>query len=305
VNNGDFAMRRINLGASIFATALAALVTFATGDARSQSVSAYQGIPQDQAEFITSEDRIKNIGSSGSSMAIWEALEHAERVECMGCVSTIAPLLYDQNAQTREIAAWWLRRRIFGVFGPGEVYQQTMNTLAQDGDPTRRANAAYALGEFLVTPGIQACATALAGDSDARVRVAAASALSRLNDDGAGALSRAFSDGDESVRLASLRAAGRINAFTDTAAASKALGDNSPSVRRRAVNLLDEMHAKDSVAGVLALAQHDADADVRLAACHDLGNFHDPSVRAALTDISTKDGSSLVRDIALIALRTL
>ncbi len=36
------------------------------------------------------------------------------------------------TAQTREIAAWWLRRRIFGVFGPGQVYQQTINTLATD-----------------------------------------------------------------------------------------------------------------------------------------------------------------------------
>ena len=56
---------------------------------------------------------------------IWETLEHGEKVECLDCIPVVAPLLYDSNAKNREIAAWWLRRRIFGVFGPGEVYEQT------------------------------------------------------------------------------------------------------------------------------------------------------------------------------------
>jgi hypothetical protein len=299
-------MRTKSLFASLLATAAAGFVTLAGGDARSDSsVAPYAGIPQDQAEFITSPDRIVNITSSGSSMAIWEALEHGERVECIDCVNAVAPLLYDANAQTREISAWWLRRRIFGVFGPGEVYQQTLQTLASDGNPIRRAYAAYAVGEFLESIGIAAVATALNTDSDPGVRAAAASALGRLNDDGAGALSKALGDSDEGVRLSSLRSAGRVNSFADIASVSTLLGDGSASVRRRAVELLDEMHGKDAVAGVLSLAQNDSEAEVRIAACHALGNFHDSSVRAALTDISTKDASSLVKDMALIALRQL
>ena len=53
--------------------------------------------------------------------AIWQALEHGEKVECLDCIPAVEKLLYDGNAKNREIAAWWLRRRIFGVFGPGEV----------------------------------------------------------------------------------------------------------------------------------------------------------------------------------------
>jgi len=41
-----------------------------------------------------------------------------------------------------EIAAWWLRRRVFGVFGEGEVYQQTVQMLAVGTNPVQRAEVA-------------------------------------------------------------------------------------------------------------------------------------------------------------------
>ena len=56
------------------------------------------------------------------------------------------------SSGSREIAAWWLRRRMVGVFGPGEVYSQTVQTLQTDPDPVRRSYAANALGEFFVRP---------------------------------------------------------------------------------------------------------------------------------------------------------
>src|SRR3954470_13995621 len=103
----------------------------------------YGNIPPDQIEFLSTGDRIKSVAASGSMMAIWETLAHGERVECLDCIPSVEPLLYDPNPRTREIAAWWLRRRMFGVFGPGEVYQKTLETLKSDADPKRRANAAY------------------------------------------------------------------------------------------------------------------------------------------------------------------
>ena len=84
------------------------------------------------------------------------------------------------NPSTREIAACWLRRRVFGVFGKGEVYERTIQTLKDDPNPTRRAFAADALGEFLAAPGVDACATAIEHDGDPNVRAAAARALGRL-----------------------------------------------------------------------------------------------------------------------------
>ncbi len=302
-------MRAINLKAfalGIFVTA-AGLVS--AGDARSDN-NAVRGIygkqiPDDQIEFVSSGDHIKAAAANGAPMLIWEALEHGEKVECLDCIPSIEPLLYDGNSRTREIAAWWLRRRMLGVFGSGEVYERTLGTLASDASPLKRAYAAYAIGEFLATPGIAACAKATTTDTDPMVRAAAATALGRLNDDGGGALAKAMSDSDGRVKVAALGSAGRINSFTGVASIAALTGDGDASVRRRALELLDAMHAKDSVASVLSLAKNDPDATVRAAACHALGAFRDASTRVPLQAIADTDASSLVRDMAKIALRSL
>jgi len=126
-----------NVLTSLVLTAAALFAASAQAD-----VKPYQGIPADQAETITSSEHLISTIKTGPPTAIWQVLEHAETVECLECIGYVAPLLYDGNARNREIAAWWLRRRSFGVFGPGEVYQQTLNVLSTDASPTRRANAA-------------------------------------------------------------------------------------------------------------------------------------------------------------------
>jgi len=264
--------------------------------------SVYGVISPDQAEFISTPDAIKSAAANGAPTLIWETLEHGEKVECLDCISAVSPLLYDANAKTREIAAWWLRRRIFGVFGPGEVYSQTIQTLATDSDPVRRSYAAYALGEFFATPGIAACATALTTDADPRVRAAAASALGRLNDDGAGALGTAFGDSDTTVKLAALGSAPRINSFSSVSSVAGLAMDPDPTVRRAAVQVLDALGVTDSVMVVATVAQQDSDAGVRAAACHALGTFGDPSVTSVLTTIAASDSDTFVRDQAHIAL---
>jgi HEAT repeat protein len=267
--------------------------------------SVYGQIPADQMEFLSTADRIKSAAASGAPTLVWEALEHGEKVECLDCISAVAPLLYDSNAKTREIAAWWLRRRIFGVFGSGEIYEQTLQTLANDSDPVRRSYAAYALGEFFAAPGIAACAQAVVGDADARVRAAAASALGRLNDDGAGALGAALQDSDATVKLAALASAARINAFSSLSALAALTMDANVSVRRRAIEVLDALQAKDAVVAVAAAAQNDADAGVRAAACHALGDLGDSSVVPILQSLASGDTNTFVRDQAQIALRKL
>lgn len=263
----------------------------------------YGAIPPDQIEFLSTGDRIKSVAASGSMMAIWETLEHGERVECLDCIPSVEPLLYDSNPRTREIAAWWLRRRIFGVFGAGEVYERTVQTLASDPDPKRRTYAAYALGEFLTTPGIDACATAIDKDGDPNVRAAAASALGRLNDEGRGALTKALGDADGRVKLSALASAGRVNTFTDVQGVARLTGDPDAKVRRRSAELLGAMRAKDSVDGLIALTK-DADASVRNSAAHSLGQIRDGRARGALEALAN-DPDGLVRDQALMSLRRL
>ncbi len=305
-------MKPIKVGASVLGVFVCCLSLMSGTEARSDgevggggTAKVYGNISPDQIEFLSTNERIISVASSGAPSAIWEALEHGEKVECLACIPAVAPLLYDRDTHTREIAAWWLRRRIFGVFGAGEVYEATVNALKSDPNPTRRAYAAYALGEFLIAPGVDACALAISTDADASVRAAAASALGRLNDDGKGALSKALSDGDGSVKLAALRSAGRINTFADVASVAKLAADGDQKVRRKAVEVLDGLGAKDSVASVLMLAKSDPDDEVRLAACHALGTFKDASARATLEGIAQTDKNTLVRDQALIAIRRL
>lgn len=305
-------MRTIQFSALLLGTLLAGASLMSGTDARSDTTyvgggtqAVYGNLPPDQVEFLSPPERIKAVASSGSPSLIWETLEHGEAVECLDCIPVVGQLLYSTDSQTREIAAWWLRRRIFGVFGPGQVYEQTINTLKGDPSVARRTAAAYALGEFLTLAGVPALATAIQTDSSPAVRAAAASALGRINDDGGGALSTAMKDTDSSVRLAAITSAGRINNFTDTATPSSLTGDTDPMVRRRAVELLEDLHAKDTVASVMTLAKSDADERVRIAACHALGTFGDISAQSTLQGIATSDTSSLVRDAATIALRRL
>lgn len=301
----------LNLGAAALAVvACASLLTGkdARGGSSTENIGGtqaiYGNIPPDQIEFLSTGDRIKSVAASGSMMAIWETLEHGERVECLDCIPSVEPLLYDANPRTREIAAWWLRRRVFGVFGKGEVYERTLQTLASDADPKRRTNAAYALGEFLAAPGIEACAAAIDRDGDPNVRAAAASALGRLNDTGGAALSKALVDVDARVKLAALASAGRVNGFADIATVARLVGDGDVRVRRRSAELLGAMRAKDSVDGLIALTS-DGDAAVRNAAAHALGQIRDGRARPALERLKASDPDRLVRDQAEIALRRL
>jgi hypothetical protein len=315
---GDTVMNRFVPGLSGLASLMVLGATLVVADARADGTrqvtpnsaghgfaSVYGDVPADQAEFLSTSDAMKSAAASGAPTLVWEALEHGEKVECLDCIPTVALLLYDSNAKNREIAAWWLRRRIFGVFGPGEVYEQTVNALASDPDPLRRSYAAYALGEFFVTPGIAACAQALMTDSDAGVRASAASALGRLNDDGAGALTHALGDTDPGVKLAALGAAGRINSFSGLSSVAGLTTDATAEVRRRAVEVLDALGAKDAVAPIAAVAQNDTDPRVRAMACHALGTLGDMSAIPLLTKLASSDPDVFVRDQAQIALRRL
>ncbi len=314
-------MNSKKLQVSIFGT-VALATAFAMGtDAKSdpaipagmEAVYGASGpIQANSTEFISTENAIISMAASGAPTAIWQTLEHGESVNCLSCIGAVAPLLFDPNARNREISAWWLRRRLLGVFGPGEVYQQTLTTLASDPSATRRGYAASAIGEFLVGSGIPALATSLTTDTDPGVRASAASALGRLNDDGSNfgttfpaALTIALGDSDSGVKVAALEAAGRVSTLADPSYSTKLaglVGDPDPLVRTHAVQLMDEMHLSSAVASVIGLAKGDPDANVRLISCHALGTFGDTAAQPTLVWISQNDTSGLVRDMANIAL---
>jgi HEAT repeat protein len=274
------------------------------------TAAVYGAIPSDQVEQITTPERLKAVTVSGvAPTRIWQALEHGEKVDCLDCIPAIEALLYDTSAKNREISAWWLRRRIFGVFGAGEVYERVVGTLASDADPVRRAHAAEALGEMLDGAGVDPVAHALTQDAAPEVRMASARALDRLNHVGHhGELASALADADPGVRLAALNAATHVHGFADIAAMTRLLSDDTTSVRRHAAAALGAMRgrAREAVTALLPLtsASSEPDATARAEAVNALGLIGDPAGKEAV-NAALADSDVFVRDAAAIALHRL
>ena len=270
----------------------------------------YKQLEVDSLEALSTPEQIMKFQKPNTvaPTRIWKVLEHGEKLECLACVPVVSKLLYNSNPKTREISAWWLRRRIFGVFGPGQVYEQTLDTLANANETeSHRVYAANALGEFLSGSGVPALSKAVVSDSSAEVRKAAVAALERLNSSGAsGELALALGDGDSDVRLAALHAATRINSFTDVASVTGLISDSSSLVRRRAAETLGVMKAADAVAGLMALADPDqeSDAAVRAAAIWALGQIGDPAARDVIV-AGQADADPSVRGAANVSARML
>jgi hypothetical protein len=271
--------------------------------------AVYQNLPSESLEDVSTPEAIMAVTESGiAPTRVWKVLEHGEKVECLSCIPEVGKLLYNSHPKTREIAAWWLRRRVFGVFGEGQVYSRVVGTLTDADAPERdRVYAANALGEFLSAAGIKHVARALIEDPSPLVREASAQALQRLNSQGPeGELAVAMGDGDEVVRLAAVRAALRINVFTGVDAVLALIGDESVAVRRSAADALGTMRVGDAVGGLIAMASADVESDaaVRQRAIWALGQIGDPAAREVV-QAALDDSDGFVRDAATIALRRL
>ncbi len=268
----------------------------------------YKELDPKSLEAVSTPEQIIKLGAANAApMRIWKVLEHGEKLECPACVPVVSKLLYNSNPKTREISAWWLRRRIFGVFGPGQVYQQTLDTLASSEDESKRIYAANALGEFLSLGGLEPLGTAIVKDASAAVRKAAVQGLERLNSAGLnGELTVALGDADEDVRLAALHASTRINTFLDVEAVVALISDPSSLVRRRAVETLGVMKAEDALASLIELSSPKAETDaaVRTAAVWALGQIGSAEAGEAVRAAEQDDDAS-VRSAAAVAGRML
>ena len=266
----------------------------------------YDNLTQNSLEKTRTQDAMLSLLKAPNSAptAIWTMLEHGEKVECLGCIPYVSKMIYSSNAKTREISAWWLRRRIFGVFGAGEAYEQTIKTLGTSTNATQRAYAANALGEFLEGAGIAPVAKALTTDAAPEVRLAAANALIRLNTQGPSQeLATALGDTDVEVRLAALNGVTHINVFSKVDQVAGLISDESPLVRRRAAQTLGTLKSADAVMGLIALTSDatEPDAGVRAAAVWALGQIADPEARDAVL-AAANDSDVAVRNAAAIAL---
>jgi hypothetical protein len=241
-----------------------------------------------------------NAIKSAPPTRLYATLEYGERVECYECIPLLAGLvLSSDNAQTREISAWWLRRRSFG-FGP--VMRKMTQVASQDSDPVQRARAAAALGEFLDPHAAPTLSTAATQDSDVSVRVAAVKALGRLNAvSGHDALHTAFGDSDPQVRQAALDQVLKLAFFTDQAGLLGRLADDDSGVRRTAAQLVGEMRVSDAVEPLLGLLMTDDSTQVRQAAAIALGRIGGSDAASALSDAKKMEQDASVMDAINVA----
>ena len=305
----NLSLRRFSAVLVVCGGALVSSSVEADSGKRAPAYGSFANVERESLEGISSIESLKQVGKANlAPTEIWRRLEHGEKVECLSCIPSVAKLLYRDNTKTREIAAWWLRRRVFGVFGPGQVYSQTLKTATDASKTTKqRAYAVQALGEFRLGAGIVPVTKALTEDASPQVRQSAAEALWRLDSEGPkGELSLAIADKDEAVRLEALRTASRIHSFSGLAAVVKRISDESPQVRKRAAEVLGVMRAKDAVVGLIALSQEKSESDpaVRAAAVAAMGRIGDPAARDAV-QTAQSDSNGFVRDAARIAMRQL
>jgi hypothetical protein len=305
--------RLLSASLALSAAALVSVSSAADATDRTHSgrSSVYANLKNASLEELSTQKKMLALiqaPDKAAPTAIWTMLEHGERVECLACVPYVSKMLYASHPKTREISAWWLRRRIFGVFGKGEAYEQTINNLANPkATELSRTYAANALGEFLEGAGIAPVSRALISDASPKVRLAAANALIRLNSQGPNSeLSSALSDEDEEVRLAALNGVTHINVFDNVDRVVELISDPSPLVRRRAAQALGTLKSADAVMGLIALTSLDnePDAGVRAAAVWALGQIADSqALDAVLAAANDRDAS--VRDAARFAGRRL
>jgi HEAT repeat protein len=243
-----------------------------------------------------------NAIKSASPSRLFATLEYGERVECFECIPLLADkLLSSESADTREIAAWWLRRRTFGL---GPIHQKMEAAVREESDPEKRARAAAALGELLIPHAVDALSAAATQDGEASVRVAAVRALGRLNTiKGNSALSAAMGDADAGVRLAALEQVTRVSFFRDVDALVSTLADDDAAVRRTAAQLAGELRLSAAVEPLLGVLITDSSAQVRQAAAIALGRIGGGDASAALSDAKSVEKDEGVLQAIAVAQR--
>jgi len=283
------------------ATVLASLPFVVSADGAPETIvyDRIRGELSPGTQAPTVEAMIDTI-EDGTPMSLTAMLEYGERVECMACIPKLeSKLLSSGNADVREIAAWWLRRRPFGY---ARIAVKMRNTLQDSSDPVHRARAAEALGEFLDAGGVPALTQAVSEDTELAVRLASVRALGRLNARaGHAALVTAFDDEEPAVRRAALDQVLRVSFFQDHAAVIAKLDDDAADVRIRAAQIVGQKQIQAGREGLEAILANDESVPARQAAAWALGRIGD--ARSALIAAQESETNQRVLDAVKIALR--
>jgi HEAT repeat protein len=176
------------------------------------------------------------------------------------------------------------------------------NTVIDSSNAVHRARAAEALGEFLDAGGVPALTQAAAEDAEPKVRLAAVRALGRMNARaGHAALITAFEDEEPEIRRAALDQVLRVSFFQEHAAVIGTLDDDSADVRIRAAQIVGQKQIQAGREGLEAMLENDESIPARQAAAWALGRIGD--ARSALIAAEKTEKNERVLDAIEIALK--
>lgn len=290
MSHGDFGEGGARRGRMIAAFVAGALVLASAGVAR----AGRGGSPQAIASAV----------ASGSADAIKSELERAEYLVCAACVPYVLPLIDNDDAGIRQVAAWWLARR----GSSRQVFRDMLTRLGQP-DSLKARNAADVLGEFSNPQAIPALGAALSNPLfDPPARAAMARALGAIRRPAAALpLRTALGDGEPVVRAAALSALRQVDGFRDASVATPLLADSDQEVRVQAIFTVAAFRTTTAAAGLVQLLRNDPSAAVRKRAAWALGEIHAPVAVAAgaLGEAASTDSSPVVRSLATAALGNL
>ena len=222
--------------------------------------------------------------SGGSPMALWEMLEHGEKVECLylHLARPAAPVLRLRTPRPARIAAWWLPAQgLRGLRPRRGLRADARDDLADRPDPRfaapsrRTRSASSSLRRGLPACATRSCPTATRGSvppprrrsGGSTAMAGARSARRSATPTRPSSSPRSQSPADQRFSTC-IRWQGSTVDPTRSGAQASDRGPRRPQLRR-------------PVAAVEAAASNDPDAGVRAEACHALGTFGDSSCGAS------------------------
>lgn len=246
---------------------------------------------------------IKNAINSGNPDSIVAEIERAEKLPCGSCIDLVTPLIDESDRQIRDVAAWWLAKRVIR-----DQVRDQMFTRLQGGDSVSARNAAEVLGRFAHPDALMALEMAMHdGTLSGEARGAAARAIGDIGHyAGKDMLEAGLISDSADVREASARALRDIRGNVEASLVVDLLADSEDAVARQAAltaGALREATALDALAALVT--DQSRDDLVRRDAAWALGKIGDGSAREVLRSVSEEDPSMLVRGAARSAANSL
>jgi len=246
---------------------------------------------------------LKNAIATNNRDSIVSEIERAEKLPCGPCIDLVMPLVDHDDADVRDVAAWWLAKRAIRTQVRDAMFERLTS-----GDARLARNAAEVLGRFAHPDALMPLELAIHdGSLDDEARAAATRAVAAIGDyRGKAVLEAALTSESAAVRAAAAKGLREIRGNVDALVVADVLGDDDEDVLREAVLTLGALREVGAVADLGDIVTDTTlSVAVRKHAAWALGKIGDGTARDVLKDVEASDPSMLVRGAARAALQSL